>query len=149
MAGSSIQLHGTCVALGETCALLTGEPGSGKSDLALRFLSMFATADGTGAALIADDQTIVSREKDSLVACAPEATAGLIEVRGIGIIEAASRPQARLALIVELTNQDEIERLPDALSPTTLLDVEVSRIKLEPFEASAPIKLKIALTGRL
>jgi len=139
------QIHATCVVLGGKGALLRGEPGAGKSDLALRFLSMFA---GDGAALVADDQTVLSREGGRLYAHAPKATAGLIEVRGIGIVEVAHLARAELALVAELAAGEEIERLPDPAPRTALLGVELPLVRLAAFEASAPVKLKIALTGK-
>jgi len=146
MAGDETsQIHATCVALGGKGALLCGEPGAGKSDLALRFLSMFV---GDCAALVADDQTVLSREGGRLYAHAPKATAGLIEVRGIGIVEVAHLARTELVLVAELATGEEIERLPDPAPRTTLLGVEVPLVRLAAFEASAPVKLKIALTGK-
>ena len=56
-------VHGTCVALGRTAALLRGPSGSGKSDLALRFL--FLARRGPAALeapiLVADDQVCLIR----------------------------------------------------------------------------------------
>src|SRR5262249_10210087 len=60
--------------------LLRGPSGAGKSDLALRLIDR-------GARLIADDQTHLARKGRALVATAPPAIAGMIEVRGIGIVK--------------------------------------------------------------
>ena len=79
-------VHGTCVALGRRAALLRGAPGSGKSDLALRFL--FLARRGPAAleapALVADDQVRLSRDGDRVLAAAPESIVGKMEVRGRG-----------------------------------------------------------------
>ena len=57
-----------------------GPSGSGKSDLALRLLDR-------GFTLVSDDQTIVSRDGDRLIASAPPNIAGKLEIRGIGIVD--------------------------------------------------------------
>ena len=72
-------LHASCVELAGTGVVLLGPSGSGKSDLALRLI------DG-GARLVADDRVVVERSGDRLIARPPEAIAGLIEVRGLGIM---------------------------------------------------------------
>ena len=86
-------VHGTCVALGPHGALLRGGSGSGKSDLALRFLALAAEQD-LQPRLVADDQVWVEAKGDgSLVASPPETIAGKIEVRGLGIVGPAASPE--------------------------------------------------------
>lgn len=78
-------IHGTCLTIGAEGVLLVGKPGAGKSDLALRLIDQA----GTGlsgrlreARLVADDQVIVRRAGDALVASAPPALRGKLEIRG-------------------------------------------------------------------
>lgn len=138
-------VHGSCVALGERAALLRGAPGAGKSDLALRFISAFAPA---GAVLVADDQVRLRRAGGMLQASPPANLAGRLEVRGIGIITLAHRPRARLELIVTLTRGDAVPRLPpDPLPCEVIFGLPVPVLSLDPFEASAAVKLKLALGG--
>jgi RNase adaptor protein for sRNA GlmZ degradation len=147
---SSKLLHATCVALpgpgGPLGVLLRGSSGTGKSDLALRLIDR-------GARLVADDQCEVTVEGSSgedraagprLIARAPVATAGLLEVRGLGIAEVPTLAQAPIALLVDLVARDEVERLPDRASEA-ILDVDLPRLALDPFEAAAPAKLDLAL----
>ena len=140
-------VHGTCVALGHTAALLRGPSGSGKSDLALRFL--FLARRGPAALeapiLVADDQVWLVRNGGRLLAKAPDTIRGRIEVRGVGIVEVKSLMEADLALVVDLAPTGVIERLPEGEATARLLGVELPRIELFPWEASAPIKLAIAL----
>ena len=140
-------VHGTCVALGRTAALLRGPSGAGKSDLALRFL--FLARRGPAALappiLVADDQVWLIRNGERILARPHEKLRGRMEVRGIGIVEIKSLAEADLALVVDLAPAGAIERVPEVGATTGLLGVEVPRIALFPWEASAPIKLAIAL----
>ncbi len=149
--GGGILVHGTCVALGGRCALLRGAPGSGKSDLALRFISLFGSARGgdqAAASLVADDQVLLKRVGDVVRARAPKAIAGRMEVRGIGIVDVAHETASSLVLIVDLVAAGEAPRLPPAPLPCEdVQGVDICVLKLYPFEISAPVKLKLALTG--
>jgi serine kinase of HPr protein (carbohydrate metabolism regulator) len=146
LADAPERVHGTCVALGRTAALLRGPSGGGKSDLALRFL--FLARRGPAALeppiLVADDQVLLVRDGTRLLARPPDGIRGRMEVRGIGIVEVKALPEAELALIVDLVAPAELERLPDDAS-ATLLGTKLPLVRLWPWEASAPIKLAIAL----
>ncbi|MGE0850287.1 MAG: HPr kinase/phosphorylase [Hyphomicrobiaceae bacterium] len=140
-------VYGTCVALGRTAALLRGPSGSGKSDLALRFL--FVARRGPAALeapiLVADDQVLVRRDGRRLLARAPETIKGKLEVRGVAIVEVKSLVEADLALVVDLVPGREVERLPEEDASARILGVDLPRVRLSPWETSAPIKLVIAL----
>jgi HPr kinase/phosphorylase len=124
--------------------LLRGPSGSGKSDLALRLI------DG-GARLVADDQTELRRTAAGITASAPPSIAGLIEIRGIGILPCPTIAAAPLRLVVDLVPPEQIERLPEPRF-CRYLDCDIPLIALAPFEASAPAKLRFVLryakTGR-
>jgi HPr kinase/phosphorylase len=141
-------LHATCVALkppgrGWRAALLRGPSGAGKSDLALRLID-------AGGRLVADDQTRIARHGAGLVATAPPTLAGLMEVRGLGIVKlerGQALVRAPLVLLVDLVAPADVERMPEPESET-LLDVVLPRLALAPFEASAVTKLRLALLQR-
>jgi len=139
-------VHGTCVALGPHAALLRGSSGSGKSDLALRFLALEPEHD-LQPRLVADDQVWVETKGDgSLIASPPETIAGKIEVRGLGILDLPHRPNARLILVADLVSAEEVPRMPpDPPVRITLAGVALPVVKLAPFELSAALKLKLAL----
>jgi HPr kinase/phosphorylase len=128
-------MHGTAVALDGEALLLRGPPGAGKSDLALRLI------DG-GARLVADDQTEARRRGARVWVRAPAAIAGLIEVRGVGILRLEAVAEAPLALIVDLVPGAAIERLPEA-AVETVLGLPIRRLAVAPFEASAAAKLRL------
>ena len=139
-------VHGTCVALGRRGALLRGAPGAGKSDLALRFMAL----PGEGALcphLVADDQVSVTARADgTLLASAPPTIAGKIEVRGLGVIEVPFLAEAQLVLICELVGGKDVPRMPlEAGEKIVIAGVPVPTLKLAPFEASTPLKLRMAL----
>jgi serine kinase of HPr protein (carbohydrate metabolism regulator) len=113
-----------------------GPSGSGKSDLALRLLDR-------GFSLVSDDQTIVRRDGDRLIASAPSQIAGKLEVRGIGIVEMPTEPEAPVSLIIELTG--DIQRLPDDDRELRVLGVPVPLFTVDAMTASAPAKVAVAL----
>jgi serine kinase of HPr protein (carbohydrate metabolism regulator) len=138
-------IHGTCVAFGAYAALLRGASGSGKSDLALRFLAL--PADGEHAPmLVADDQIFITARGNALFASVPPTIAGNLEVRGIGIVELPYVAEAELVLAVDLVARQDVPRMPpEPWEQTMIAGCSVPCVALEPFEASAPLKLKLAL----
>ncbi len=129
-------VHASTVATGGRAVLLGGPSGSGKSDLALRLIDR-------GFTLVSDDQTIVRREGDRLIAKAPPTIAGKLEVRGLGIVEMETVTNIPVALFVELTS--DIERLPDENRERSILGVELPLISIDAKTASAPSKVALAL----
>jgi HPr kinase/phosphorylase len=139
-------IHGTCVAWGTEAALLRGDSGAGKSDLALRFLALPPGPDSEPK-LIADDQVCIEASAaGELLASAPATLAGKIEVRGLGILETPHLAQGRLVLVVDLVSDAEVPRMPpDPLETVTIAGVALPRLALAAFEPSSPLKLKLAL----
>lgn len=132
------QVHGTAVSIGGRAVLFRGPPGSGKSDLALRLI------DG-GATLIADDRCdLTTRGNGTLVASAPAELAGMIEVRGLGVVRLDAYQGAPLMLVANLVEPDTVERLPETRTCTDY-GRPLPLIAVAPFEASAPAKVRLAL----
>jgi HPr kinase/phosphorylase len=133
------------VALGGIAALLVGPSGSGKSDLALRF-AMSPSNEGNIARLVADDRVLLSVENERVIARPPSVLAGKIEVRGIGILSIPYRAEAELRLIIQLCKPEDVPRMPPEHLPTMeLAGKSLPFLQLAPFEASAPLKLRLAL----
>lgn len=133
---SAETLHASTVANEGRAVLITGPSGSGKSDLALRLLDR-------GFALVSDDQTIVKRDGDRLLAASPPTIAGKLEIRGIGIVDMQQVSDVPVALVVELTS--DIQRLPDDSRERPFLGVNLPLISIDAMTASAPSKVALAL----
>lgn len=132
---SSEMLHASTVAIGGQAVLITGVSGSGKSDLALRLIDR-------GAKLVSDDCTLLTRVGAVLMASSPAMIKGKLEVRGIGIIDCDTLDSAPAALIVRI---DEVPlRMPED-DVQNIIGIAIPVVALIPFEASAPIKVELAL----
>ncbi len=123
-----MQIHASCAARDGQGVLLLGPPGSGKSDLVLRLLDR-------GFQLVADDRVDI----DHGMASPPAALAGLLEVRGLGLLRLPYAAEARLALTVELARG---ERLP---TPATHPMLDLPLVQIDPAACSAPHRVALAL----
>lgn len=132
-----MRLHATCLLVDETGVLLRGPSGSGKSDLALRLIDR-------GAVLVADDQVLLRRDGVLVLAEPPEILAGLLEVRGLGILKFPHRAPAPIGLVMDIVEPAEVERMPE---PETLLllDKSIPLYRVCAFEAAAPLKVRLAV----
>jgi serine kinase of HPr protein (carbohydrate metabolism regulator) len=133
---SSEAVHASSVAIDGRAILITGVSGSGKSDLALRLIDR-------GFTLISDDQTLVRRDGDRLIASAPPTIRGKLEIRGIGIIEMETASDVPVALLVELTS--DIQRLPDDSRERPILGINLPLVTIDATTASAAAKVVLAL----
>jgi HPr kinase/phosphorylase len=132
-----MQIHASCAARNGAGVLLFGPPGVGKSDLTLRLIDR-------GFLLVADDRV----EIEDGLARSPAPLAGLIEVRGLGLLRLPHCAQARRALAVQLSTE-ATERLP---SPQRHAELDLPLLRLDPRPASAAQRVELALDcalGRL
>lgn len=98
---NSHNVHGTGLVLGETGVLLRGPSGAGKSVLSMALLDRWE-GRGQQALLVADDRVDLRDDGESLTMLAPPRLAGLIELRGRGIVERPHVQSARLDLVIDL-----------------------------------------------
>ncbi len=137
-------LHATAVQIetpdGPLGVLLRGPSGSGKSDLALRLID-------DGARLVADDQTRLSRDGARVLASAPAALEGTLEVRGVGLAGLPSLPETEIGLVVELRADTAIDRLPEEHC-VVLLGQSLPAVVLDAHQPSAAAKLRLAARSR-
>ena len=130
-----MQMHASCAARNGHAVLLIGASGSGKSDLLLRLLDH-------GFTLVADDRVDIHDG----TARPPAALAGLLEIRGLGIVRLPYQAPVRLALAVRLATGP---RLPE---PARHAELDLPLIAIDPAMASAAARVAVALdcaTGRL
>jgi serine kinase of HPr protein (carbohydrate metabolism regulator) len=114
-------VHGTAVLVGAQGVLIRGASGAGKSSLALALIER-------GGRLIADDQVHLSVCHGRLVATAPGAVRGKIELRGRGLLSVAHEQSALIRLVVDIVPDEGLERLPeDHQLSGELLGVTLSR----------------------
>lgn len=129
-------LHGVYMEVMGVGVLITGESGMGKSELALELLSR-------NHRLIADDAVEFSRTNpDVLLGRSPEMLSGLLEVRGLGILNAramfgdtAIRSEKTLRLILRLEQMKKhrmgkIDRLQAEQKTRRILDVDIPEVTL-------------------
>jgi HPr kinase/phosphorylase len=146
LAAAHDRIHATCVALSGKAVVLRGPSGSGKSDLALRLMHL-AGPGLEPARLVADDQVILETEGATVIAKAPANLFGRLEVRGLGIITVDALASSPVALVADLVASGEVERMPAPGEITTVCGISLPRMALCAFEASAPLKIALALRG--
>jgi HPr kinase/phosphorylase len=129
--------HASCVAIDGFGVLLRGPSGAGKSDLALRLID-------DGARLVSDDQTELTLRGDQVIARAPMTLAGLLEVRGLGIVRLEPVAEIRVGLVVDLVPAASLDRMPEP-ALAGLLGRDLPLFRLDPFQPSAPAKLRLAV----
>ena len=132
-------VHATCVALNGRALLIRGASGRGKSALALELMGM-------GAELVADDRVVLTRKGDQVIADAPAPIRGMIEARGIGLLNATPAGPAPVMMVADL-DQAETERLPRALT-TQLLGREVTLLRAVQAPHFAAALLQYLKAGR-
>lgn len=132
-----MQVHTSCCAWSGLAVLLRGTPGSGKSDLALRLVD-------AGFQLVADDRVDLVAANGAVTASAPAPLAGLIEVRGLGILDLGSHVAAPLGLLADLGPATTIDRLPEPATEE-VLGVRLPVIRLDPTAPSAVARVRAAL----
>jgi HPr kinase/phosphorylase len=124
-----MQIHGSCASRKGAGVLLIGPPGAGKSDLLLRLLARNFD-------LVADDRTDII---DGVAQPVP-ALAGLLEVRGLGIVRLPYVASARLALVIELG-----QAAPRMPVPSRHVDLGLPLAMVDANAASAPDRVALAL----
>jgi serine kinase of HPr protein (carbohydrate metabolism regulator) len=120
-----INVHGTGLLLGQIGVLLRGPSGAGKSVLALSLLERWESR-GQAAFLVADDRIELSTASGQLRMQANQSLAGLIELRGRGIVQRPHRNNVVLHLVVDLV-PELVRMLEEDAFITDLAGLTVAR----------------------
>lgn len=140
--GAAETIHASAVVVDGCGILIRGASGSGKSSLAL------ALIDDTrlSALLVGDDRLELMKGPAGPVVRAPEVLAGLIEVRGIGVLTIDYVAEAPIALVVDLLPPQSCPRYPDDAERTTsLLGCFIPRLALPIGANDGSLRVRIAL----
>jgi HPr kinase/phosphorylase len=132
-------VQATAVLAGASGVLIRGAAGTGKSLLVWQLIER-------GATLVADDRVHLSACHGRVIATALGATLGKIELRGRGIIAAPYERSAVIRLIVDIVNEDALERMPeDHEFFTMIMGVILPRQPVPARSGRAPMLVEAAL----
>ncbi len=129
-------LQATCVSIAGRAVLITGKPGIGKSSLALALIDR-------GAVLVGDDGVSLSATAGQLLASPPPHTAGLLEVRNLGLLPFAVATNQPVGLAVDLTSQ--APRFIDEAKTRLIFGVPIPQLYLWPDALNLARKVELAL----
>jgi HPr kinase/phosphorylase len=138
-------MHASVVAFDGHGILIRGASGSGKSSLLLSLL------DGSPAAatLVADDRAYVTVEGDRILASVPEAIAGKMEIRGLGIVQRSYVASVAVDLVVDLLPLEECPRMPSEEESQVVLEgVALPRIFIATGAHDGAARVRAALDRR-
>ena len=140
-------IHAGCVLVDEAGVLIRGASGTGKSRLALALVAG-AQASGRFARLVSDDRCSVGACNGRLVARPPEALAGLLEVRGLGIVQMEAERAAVVRLVVDCDTEVP-ERYPQSTDRTATIEgVTLPRIRVLSGEGGVTAAVILGLLAR-
>jgi serine kinase of HPr protein (carbohydrate metabolism regulator) len=150
MASDTATIHGSAVLVGRKAALIRGPAGSGKSQLVWDLLQAAAQGTLPFARLVGDDRIHLEAQSGRLLARPAPALAGLIEIRGLGIVRMPYEPLATVGLVVDLAAEDAV-RYPDHKSQQTVIEgVSLPRLAVAAGMSALPAilaSLKVPLAG--
>jgi HPr kinase/phosphorylase len=131
-------IHASAVLFGRRGILIRGPSGSGKSRLALSLLRSAGAGLGR---LVGDDRIHLEAVHGRLLMRPATALAGLIEIRGLGIVRMPHEAMAVAHLVVDLEAADAA-RLPEpAAMRADVLGVRLARLPVAPGFDAWPLLL--------
>jgi serine kinase of HPr protein (carbohydrate metabolism regulator) len=133
-------IHASAVLVGARAVLIRGPSGSGKSRLALELIEAGRGGMLRFARLIGDDRVHVEAAHGRLIVRPADTLAGLLEVRGVGILKLPYEPSAVVGLVLDLAAA--AERLPDPQQQRTELEgIALARLAVAAGEPALPALL--------
>lgn len=125
----------SCVAVAGHGLMIEGPPGSGKSSLALALIDR-------GATLVGDDGVTLEARDGALWGSPPPNTAGLIEVRNVGLAHMPTCT-ARVAMLLRL--DPHAPRHVDGAEPVHIAGVAIPMLAFDPAIPGSAIRAELAL----
>ncbi len=113
-------VHASAVLTGARAVLIRGPSGAGKSRLALALIDAARAGSLRFARLVGDDRVHLLPAGGRLLVRPAAALAGLIEVRGVGVVRMPYEPSAVVGLAIDLGA--DAERLPAADQGRTVIE---------------------------
>jgi len=129
-------VHASAVLVGARAVLIRGPSGAGKSRLAFDLIEAARGGRVPFARLVGDDRVHLESAGGRLVVRPAETLAGLIELRGVGLLRLAHEPAAIVGLVVDLDAADA-ERLPERQT-AGIEGIAVPRLAVAPGVAALP-----------
>jgi serine kinase of HPr protein (carbohydrate metabolism regulator) len=141
-------VHASAVLVGTRAVLIRGPSGSGKSRLALELLQAGQAHVLPFAKLVGDDRVHLEVAGSRLLVRPAESLAGMLEVRGVGLLRLDHEPSAVVRLVVDLAAPDA-ERLPQPdQQRTEIAGVSVPRLAVAAAAAALPGVLALLTSCR-
>jgi serine kinase of HPr protein (carbohydrate metabolism regulator) len=147
MAPAATTVHASAVLVGARAVLIRGPSGAGKSRVALDLIQA-APTNSIFVRLVGDDRVHLEPAHGRLLVRPAEALAGLIEVRGLGLIRLPHEPRAVVGLVVDLAAADAA-RMPDPQQRETTIDgIALPRLAVAAGSAALPAVLALLTSAR-
>lgn len=134
-------VHASAVLVGARAVLIRGPSGAGKSRLALGLIDAARTGSLRFARLVGDDRVHLESVNSRLLVRPAQPLAGLIELRGVGILRRDYEPSAVVGLVVDLDAADA-QRLP-AKQTIEVNGIEIPRLAVA--SGAAALRAVLAL----
>lgn len=131
-----VKHQATGIAIAGRAILIEGAPGAGKSSLALALIDR-------GAVLVGDDGVVLERDGAALVASPVPATAGLLEVRGLGLVPMPVLAAVPVALVIVL--DPAAPRFIEEPELATRHGAALPLVRLWPDSPALPLRAELAL----
>ena len=140
-------VHASAVLVGARAVLIRGPSAAGKSRLAWELIEAGRGGAVAFARLVGDDRVHLQPASGRLLVRPNDAIAGLIELRGIGILQRDHEPCAVIGLVVDLAAADA-ERLPER-GQTIVEGITIPCLAVAPGVAALPLVLAMVTSGGL
>jgi len=143
----STTIHASAVLVGARAVLIRGPSGAGKSRLALELIESERSGSLLFARLVGDDRVHLQAAGGRLLVRPAETLAGLIEVRGVGILRLPHEPSAVVGLVADLAA--DAKRLPDAKERREVLEgISLPRLAVAHGTKALPALLALLTSSR-